>query len=225
MTTLQTDTCKCPVCEAVFMVRSVDSCGSHGCDSDFRPHYWGPDPLEHFVHSCEACGFSGYPANYAEGVSEGVIRKIRKFLTPRTRDLTRAHAPFFRYEFMALIYEWEDRNSLDVADSFLRASWVARARKNREKERLYQREAVRRFEEALEIGECPDQEQRAVVSYLVGDLHRRLNRRRRAETWFHRAREEHELLGPGEDPATSDSYPWLGDQIRRQLDAPSDRMD
>ena len=128
------------------------------------------------------------------GVPENVIRKIRKFLTPRTRDLNRASAPFFRYEFMALIYEWEDRESMEVGDSFLRASWVARQRSNREKERLYQREAVRRFEEALEIGECEEPERRAVVSYLVGDLHRRLNRRRRAGTWFHRAHEELDLV-------------------------------
>lgn len=221
MISLATETLTCPVCESIFPVRSIGSCGSHGCDSDFRPHYWGPDPLEHFVHSCEECGFSGYAEHFAEGVSESVIRKIRKFLTPRTRDLSRPQAPYFRYEFMALIHEWEDRDSLDVADAFLRASWVARARQNREKERLYQRESVRRFEEALEIGECTDQEQRAVVSYLVGDLHRRLNRRRRAETWFHRAREEYDLTGDRSD----EELTWLSDQIRRQLDAPSDRMD
>ena len=220
MTTLHTETRLCPVCEAVFPVHCVESFGSHGCDSDFRPHYWGPDPLEHFVHSCPDCGFSGYAENFDDGASEVVIRKIRKFLTPRTRDLSRPNSSFFRYEFMALIYEWEDRDSLDVADSFLRASWVARANKNREKERLYQREAVRRFEEALEIGECSDQQQRAVVSYLVGDLHRRLNRRRRAETWFHRAREEFEMVS-----GCDESHGWLGDQIRRQLDSPGDAMD
>jgi uncharacterized protein (DUF2225 family) len=220
MTTLRSETRLCPVCETVFRVQSVDSCGSRGCDSDFRPHYWGPDPLEHFVHSCLECGFSGYAEHFDNGASEVVIRKIRKFLSPRTRDLTRPQSTFFRYEFMALIAEWEDRDSLEVADSFLRASWVARNSQNREKERLYQREAVRRFEEALEIGECTDQRQRAMVSYLVGDLHRRLNRRRRAETWFHRAREEYEMLGERDE-----EHAWLGDQIRRQLEAPGDQID
>lgn len=219
MNTLQTQLMACPVCEHRFTVDSVDSCGSHGSDSDFRPHYWGSDPLESFVHSCVECGFSGYEEDYREGVTEPVIRKIRKFLSPRTRDLRRAHAPFFRYEFLALIYEWEDRCSLEVGDSFLKASWVARERSNREKERLYQREAVRRYEEALEIGECRDQSQRAVISYLVGDLHRRLNRRRRAETWFHRAKEEYDLVG-----AEGDELMWLGDQIQRQLEEPSDLL-
>ena len=59
------------------------------------------------------------------------------------------------------------------------------------------------------------------MSYLVGDLHRRLNRRRRAETWFHRAREEFDLL----ETEIEEELAWLGDQIRRQLDAPSDLMD
>ena len=98
---------------------------------------------------------------------------------------------------------------------------MARSSGNREKERLYQREAVRRFEEALEIGECGRQEERAVISYLVGDIHRRLNRRRRAETWYARAREEYLLLGPD----VQDDMSWLGDQIRRQLEAPTDTFD
>jgi uncharacterized protein (DUF2225 family) len=220
MTTLQDEIRVCPVCESRFAVQAIQSCGSHGADSDFRPHYWGIDPLENFVHSCQECGFAGYEEDYLDGVPENVIRKIRKFLTPRTRDLTRAAAPFFRFEFMALIYEWEDRDSLEVGDSFLKASWVARRQANREKERLYQREAVRRFEEALEIGECEEPERRAVVSYLVGDLHRRLNRRRRAETWYQRAQDELDLV----PPELEEELAWLGGQIRRQLEAPEDSL-
>ena len=211
----------CPVCENRIRVVLVEACGSFRADSDFRPHVWGADPLEQLVQACRECGFAGTEADFRDGLTEPVIRKIRKFLTPRTRDLTRESAPFFRYEFLALIYEWEDRSSLEVADAFLRASWVARLRENREKERLYQREAVRRYEEALEVGECRDQEQRATVAYLVGDLHRRLNRRRRAETWLHRAREEFDLVVPS---GTGD-ISWLGDQIRRQLEAPADVID
>lgn len=220
MTVWRRETRACPVCENRFGVVTIDACGSFGADSDFRPHYWGPDPLEHLVHACRECGFAGTDTDFHEGVGETVIRRIRKFLTPRTRDLGRAGAPFFRFEFAALIYEWEDRSSLEVGDAFLRAAWVARIRENREKERLYQREAVRRFEEALEVGECKDQEQRAVIAYLVGDLHRRLNRKRRAETWFHRAREEFDLVGVGVGDGG-----WLGSQIRRQLEAPSDTLD
>ncbi len=221
MTTLQDEIWVCPVCEARLQVKAVHTCGSHGADSDFRPHFWGIDPLESYVHSCQECGFSGSAEDYRDGVPENVIRKIRKFLTPRTRDLARPGSPFFRYEFMALIHEWEDRDSLEVGDNFLKASWVARLHSNREKERLYQREAVRRLEEALEIGECEDQAQRAAVSYLVGELHRRLNRKRRAETWFHRALGEFELWEKEHGDPASD-LAWLGDQIRRQLEAPAD---
>jgi hypothetical protein len=210
----------CPVCESRFRVAAVQSSGSAGADSDFRPHHWGPDPLPGYVHACMDCGFSGYAHDFDDGVSETVMRKIRKFLSPRTRDLARVNAAYFRYEFLALIYEWDDRSSLEVAEGFLRASWVARACDNREKERLYQREAVRRFEEALEIGECERQDERAVVSYLIGELHRRLNRKRRAETWFHRSLEEHAMLRADD----GDAFGWLEAQIRQQLSAPSDRM-
>lgn len=221
MTTLRQEMRACPVCESRFPISLVTSSGSFGADSDFRPRFWGPDPTEHFVQACMQCGFSGTEDDFLDGVTEGVIRKIRKFLTPRTRDLTKPSGAFYKYEFLALIYEWEDRSSREVGDGFLRASWIARGVGNREKERLYQREAVRRFEEALEVGECGTQEERAVMSYLVGDLHRRLNRRRRAETWFHRAAEEFEML----EPRIQEDLAWLVDQIRRQIEAPADTFD
>ncbi|MDP6460885.1 MAG: DUF2225 domain-containing protein [Gemmatimonadota bacterium] len=211
----------CPVCEARFQSVTPLCTGSHAADSDFRPHFWGADPLGAQVQSCEECGFSGYAQDYLDGVEESVLRKIRKFLSPRVRDISLPDTAFYKYEFLALIYEWEDRSSLEVGDSFLRASWMARTVANREKERLYQREAVRRFEEALEIGECEDPETRAVVSYLVGDIHRRLNRRRRAEGWFLRAREEYDLL----EERTRTSVEWLGDQIARQMESPCDMLD
>ncbi len=131
MTVWRRETRVCPVCENRIRVVTVDACGSHGADSDFRPHYWGTDPLEQFIHACRDCGFAGTDADFREGLSETVIRRIRKFLTPRTRDLARAGAPFFRFEFAALIYEWQDRSSLEVGDAFLRAAWVARLRENR----------------------------------------------------------------------------------------------
>lgn len=221
MSTLMQETRACPLCESRFPVMSISSCGSFGADSDFRPRFWGLDPLENYVHACGSCGFAGTSDDFLEGITEGVTRKIRKFLTPRTRDLGKPQSAFYKFEFVALIYEWQDRASLDVGDGFLKASWIARASGNREKERLYQREAVRRFEEALEVGECGRQEERAVVSYLVGDLHRRLNRRRRAETWYHRAREEYDLL----ETRVQDEMTWLVDQIRRQIEAPTDTFD
>ena len=118
MTTLQQEVRTCPVCEARFPISMVTSSGSFGADSDFRPRFWGPDPTEHFVQACLQCGFSGTEEDFMDGVTEGVIRKIRKFLTPRTRDLTKPSGSFYKYEFLALIYEWEDRSSRDVGDGF-----------------------------------------------------------------------------------------------------------
>ena len=46
MTTLKEEIRICPVCEFRFAVTAVHSCGSHGADSDFRPHFWGSDPLD-----------------------------------------------------------------------------------------------------------------------------------------------------------------------------------
>ncbi|NNE44247.1 MAG: DUF2225 domain-containing protein, partial [Gemmatimonadetes bacterium] len=86
MTTFMEEIRICPVCEERFGVNAVQSTGSYAADTDFRPHHWGPDPVEHYVHSCLECGYSGYHHDFHQGVSEMVIRKIRKFLTPRTRD-------------------------------------------------------------------------------------------------------------------------------------------
>jgi hypothetical protein len=49
----------CPVCENRFAVRSVEACGSHGADSDFRPHFWGPT---HGSTSCTHAVRAALPA-------------------------------------------------------------------------------------------------------------------------------------------------------------------
>ena len=61
MKSLHAEICACPLCEARFPVETSGSSGSYAADSDFRPRFWGPDPLETFVHACPEWASPGTP--------------------------------------------------------------------------------------------------------------------------------------------------------------------
>lgn len=170
MTTIRQQELACPACATTFQVNVVISCSSAGQDTDFRPHYLGLDPLPLFVHTCPTCLFSGYEMHFEAPVSE----RLRHWLVERNglgrlQSDTGSH----RYTLAARCRGRAGDNVLAVAELFLRASWCARAEGDKAAERLGQRRAVERFERALESGLVPAS-RKDVISYLVGELYRRL---------------------------------------------------
>jgi len=187
-------------------------------DSDFRPYYYLDGTIDNMIVACEKCCFAGTPDDFLHPVSRFTRNKISRLLLPRQRDLNRG--PWIRHEFASLIAEWNDASSLKVAHLFLRTAWVARVHNSKEKERLYLREAARRLEEGMECGECRSQHQRVVTSYLIAELHRRMHRKRRSTTWYHRAVEEFSFLSDSE----ADELTWLSMQIHQQLTTPMESL-
>jgi uncharacterized protein (DUF2225 family) len=170
MTTVREASLTCPACGTTFKVHVVGSCGYVGQDTDFRPHYWGLDPLPLFVHTCPKCLFSGYEAHFGAAVSE----ELRRWLVEE-HGLGRlqSDASSRRYTLAARCREQAGDGPVAVADLYLRASWCARSEEDRAMERLSQRRAVERFERALEAGAVPA-DQTDAITYLAGELYRRL---------------------------------------------------
>ena len=170
MTTVYEKSLTCPACGTRFQVQAVGSCGYAGQDTDFRPHYWGLDPLPLFVHTCPRCLFSGYEEHFATSVS----KELRRWLVEE-RGLGRLQADVGsrRYTLAARCREQAGDNHVVIAELYLRASWCARVEGDRPMERLSQRRAVERLSWALEAGLVPPR-QRQAITYLVGELYRRL---------------------------------------------------
>ena len=172
MTTFVEITLACPSCRTVFGSRKITSCGNRGQDTDFRPHYWGMDPLPYFVHACPACEFCGPLDDFQDETWE----------LPTPRECQEAEAvpndlPGSRKcELAAERY----RRAMPpdhclVADLYLRGSWCARLEEHHGREAALQRQAILNFEEALEDGDlAPDR--RAIITYLTAELYRRVGR-------------------------------------------------
>jgi uncharacterized protein (DUF2225 family) len=71
-----------------------------------------------------------------------------------------------------------------IADLFLRAAWCCVDEGDVEAERYFRRHAAWKFEEALGGYDTVPPEERAILTYLVGELWRRVGDIAKAATWF-----------------------------------------
>lgn len=192
---------RCPLCNTEFSCEQPRSQDPEGRDSDLRPSYPVVDPLPTLVQSCPSCQYSAYeegfgsrredaededslpgrpgdrPAVRFEIPDEDDLEDLRR--QARRGDLTRGVAegrePYGaeRYVLAARIYEFvRDEEPYGAADFYLRGSWCARVLGAAELERQCQREAVLRFQQAMDRGLVADQD-RPRTSYLIAELSRR----------------------------------------------------
>ena len=176
MTTIVSIRLECPVCRTQFQSRSAASGVAIGQDTDFRKHFAGHDPVAYQVHACPQCRFCAFEGDYAQ-----VEEPLREFvlgggLTSVARPVGRDGelSGSTKYLLAAACYEKDSRATMmRMADLFLRASWCARAENRRQREQQCQREAVLRFEQALDT-ESEGSDQRPTLLYLLGELYRRI---------------------------------------------------
>ena len=109
------------------------------------------------------------------------------------------------------VAEWQGMEPRHVADLLLRAAWCCVDEGDIEAERYFRRRAAWKFEEALSSFDGVAREERAVLTYLVGELWRRIGDVRQANAWFNRVQSE---IG---DPSTQQ---WVIDAARQQRDCP-----
>jgi uncharacterized protein len=213
MTSLQPIDLVCPVCDTHFRSQSVASTNSFGGKrTDFHERAAGAQPLPYLVHTCSACGFSGLERSFVEGadVTQHVRSQVLTILTPRVTE-HQLESASDRYDAAARVAEWQGESPLRIADLLLRAAWCCVDDDDHEGERYYRRAAAERFTEALEHGPTVRAGERAVLTYLVGELWRRAGDLQRAEEWLNRV--ESEIVDPEEQG-------WVLDLARQQRDAP-----
>ena len=91
-----------------------------------------------------------------------------------------------KYEAAAKVAEWQGMEPRHVADLLLRAAWCCVDEGDVEAERFFRRKAAWKFEEALESFDGVARDERAVLTYLVGELWRRVGDTKLATAWFNR---------------------------------------
>jgi uncharacterized protein (DUF2225 family) len=116
-----------------------------------------------------------------------------------------------KYEAAAKVADWQGAEPRHVADLLLRAAWCCVDEGDTEAERFFRRKAAWKFEESLESFDGVGRDERAVLTYLVGELWRRVGDLQLASRWFGRVSSE---------LVDTQSQQWVLDAARQQRDCP-----
>lgn len=211
MTTLRQIQLHCPICGALFRSQAVASTNAFGGKrTDFHERAAGTQPLAYLVHMCRECGFSGGEQDFTpQAAVSPLLREhvLRRLAPVGGNEATGSE----KYEAAAKVAEWQGMEKRHIADLLLRAAWCCVDEGDVEAERYFRRHAAWAFEKALENFDTVPREERAVLTYLVGELWRRVGDLTQAAAWFD--------LVPDEvtDP---DSQRWIVEVARQQRTHP-----
>lgn len=184
MTTLRIIELQCPVCETQFHSQAVAATnGFGGKHTDFHEQAAGTQPLPHQVHTCTRCGYSGAERDFSPetDISPMVMEHVWNELAPTA---TGSVSGSDKYEAAAKVAEWQNMEPRYVGDLLLRAAWCCVDEADSEAERYFRRKAAWKFGEALASYDGVVRDERAVLTYLVGELWRRVGDDKQARQWF-----------------------------------------
>jgi hypothetical protein len=160
---------------------------------------------------CNRCGYSGSERDFTEeaDVSPVLREHVWNELAPSITIGTVSGSE--KYEAAAKVAEWQSMEPRHVADLLLRAAWCCVDEGDIEAERFFRRKAAWAFERALDSWDGVARDERAVLTYLVGELWRRVGDTSQAMAWFNKV--------PGEVLDTAGQQ-WVLDAARQQRDCP-----
>ena len=227
MTTLQQIDLCCPVCATRFRSQAVVATNAFGGKrTDFHERAAGTQPLAYLVHMCNRCGFAGAEREFTDETEVSALLKSRVWseLAPEFGCLARqGHARpavpgSAKYEAAAKVATWQAGDPRVIADCYLRAAWCCVDEGDTEAERYFRRKAAWKFAEALSSYDGVSREERAVLTYLVGELWRRVGDVAQAVSWFDRVPAEVEEHGSSTEVAAQ----WVLDAARQQRESPKE---
>ena len=190
MTTLRQIELSCPICGNSFQSQAVVATNAFGGKrTDFHERAAGTQPLAYLIHMCSECGYSGGERDFTQETEVSPLLKehVLNELAPRVPKSTTGSG---KYEAAAKVAEWQGLEDRNIADLLLRAAWCCVDENDIEAERYFRRHAAWAFERALAKYDGVNADERAVLTYLVGELWRRVGDLKQAKDWFDRVPRE-----------------------------------
>ncbi|HEY3422573.1 MAG TPA: DUF2225 domain-containing protein [Methanocellaceae archaeon] len=212
MTTIHPQKFTCPLCGNMFESKVITSTNTLGpFHSDFYREAQGEQPICYFVQTCTNCGYSGYEGDFEpQNFSTQFRRAMADNVTPEVKGrMFEVHGNFY---LAALCAEWRGAPPQTLARIYHMGAWCSRVRNDREKENFYMGKAVEYFERALVSGQA-SMDQRAMFTYLIGDLYRRIGNEEKAKEWYEKV--EAEVKSNGGEPR-------IVEFAKRQMTDPAD---
>ena len=180
----------CAFCGRQFTDKIIWSTNVMDRDPEFRPLAMGLDPLPYLVHACPHCGFTD--GRDEAKLSEPERRDLGKFLT----DFRQAHGGVrgaAKYEVLANIYILRKLPSERIAFAFQQAAWIADDSHDAAAARRYRAATLEYLVKTLDNPEI-EPKKVPTLTYLVGELKRRLGRFDEALQWFSRVKPDNPRL-------------------------------
>lgn len=190
MTTLREIVLSCPVCGNSFHSQAVETTNAFGGKrTDFHELAAGTQPLAYLIHMCVECGYSGGEKDFdTEGEVSPLLKEhVLNELAPRVPISPLGSA---KYEAAAKVAEWQGMDARGIAELQLRAAWCCVDEDDVEAERYFRRHAAWTFERALAEYDGVPAEDRATLTYLIGELWRRIGDLKQARLWFEKVSDE-----------------------------------
>ncbi|NLY43176.1 MAG: DUF2225 domain-containing protein [Clostridiaceae bacterium] len=183
----------CPVCDSNITVRSVKSSSIRilSRDSDFMIHYKEPNPMFYDVWVCPQCGYAAISAQF-NNINDKQIKLIREKICSKWHP--RTYPPVYdidiaieRYKLALLSSIVKDGKISERALLCLKLAWLNRIKKDEKNEKKFMSQALKGFIKSYESEIFPiaglDEPS---LTYLIGELYRRLDDNTNALIWFGR---------------------------------------
>jgi uncharacterized protein (DUF2225 family) len=203
-TTLNKGTFICAYCGKIFSDNKIESTNAFGGkDSEFRIYAIGGQPIPFFIHTCPNCGSPDEKSiwqlgnnDYHKKLSDQEKVEIGKFLISYREEqkvTPNNFTPSQKYEVLANIYSILGNPSCKIAEAFLYAAWMADDEEKPERSKFLRKKAIDYFIKALDRKELTER-QGQTITYLIGELYRRIGNYEQAILWFSKVKSDSKLL-------------------------------
>ncbi|MDB5254348.1 MAG: hypothetical protein JWL80_414 [Parcubacteria group bacterium] len=220
MITIEKIELRCPVCEKEFQSEKiVDKIPVYRLKTDLHPQILGgPSPFQFMIHTCPECGYTktadGFKQEPQTYANIALVMFLESEVTPRFRWLNNSITASEKYEAYAKIREFEGAGPRIIADHFLAAAWCCVEEGDTEGERYFRRLAAQKYHDALASFDEMEIAETFAITYLVGELWRRVGDNNKALVWFNKVLAFESRLG--------EDCQWIIDACRKQMTNPTE---
>ncbi|MDK2934847.1 MAG: uncharacterized protein PWQ67_2733 [Clostridia bacterium] len=217
---------KCPVCESNITVRAVKSSSIRiiSRDTDFMIYYKDPNPLFYDAWVCTQCGYSAISSQFYN-ISEAQKKVVREKVCSKWKQKSYGHVytidtAIERYKLALLTSVVKNTKTSERALMCIKLAWLYRLKKDSENENKFLSLALQGFINAFEKEQFPisgmDQ---ASLTYLIGELYRRLGDNDHALLWFSKVFSTNMAKSKIKEMAREQKY-LIVEQIKKQKPFP-----
>lgn len=171
MTTMMHVECKCVLCGTTNECEVVTSTNNFGgMDTEFRSYAVGWDTLDVCMQTCSNCGYTAYELD-KEIKDVPLVKKIVEEFFATEKCEKKRFPAYKKYELAARIFIATRARNEKVAETLLRAAWLADDDQNFSLAQTYRKQAAELFVKAIPFER--DASRKAERLFRLAEIYRR----------------------------------------------------